>query len=53
MKLSCACGKKIFVDTSDEEKAWNKIIFAQSFSCKHIDNAKSGKHNFNIWGWDE
>ncbi len=50
MKLLCACGKIIFVDTSDDVKAWNTITIAQSFKCTHPDNAKNGKHNFNIWG---
>jgi len=50
MKLLCACGKIIFVDTSDDVKAWKTITIAQSFKCTHADNSKKGKHNFNIWG---
>jgi len=50
MKLLCACGREIFVDTTNDVKAWNTITIAQSFKCNHPDNAKNGKHNFNIWG---
>lgn len=56
MKLYCACGLPLFVDTSDDVKAWEKITFAQSFKCDHPENngaGKTGRHNFNIWGHEQ
>jgi len=46
MKLMCKCGIPIFVNLDNDEEAWKKINFYQSFPCDHPDNIK---HKFNIW----
>ena len=46
MKLMCKCGIQIFINLDNDEEAWKKINFYQSFPCDHPDNIK---HKFNIW----